>query len=685
MEQIGSFALLLALALGIYSVVVSVLGARREKPLLQESGERAAIAVCLLITVATACLASLLLRDQFQVAAVSAHSNRALPLFYKFAALWSGQEGSLLFWSWLLSVYSLLVVVIYRRRQRAGLAGLMPYVTAVLMATQVFFLLLNNFAASPFSIWAEMSAGVPRLFLPADGSGLNPLLQYPLMVIHPPILYLGYIGFVVPFAFGMAALITRQKGEQWIYTTRRWTMVSWGFLTCGILLGARWAYAVLGWGGYWGWDPVENASLMPWLTGTAFLHSVMMQEKKGMMKVWNMVLVMATYFLVIFGTFLTRSGVVSSVHAFAQSAVGPFFATYITLGVAFSAAVLVSRLDYLKSENQLDSLLSRESSFLFNNLVLLAACFAVLWGTLFPVLSEAVQGVKITVGAPYFNKINIPIGLFLLFLTGVGPLLAWRKTSLESLKRNFVWPILIGGVATVVLATFGVRKLAPLVTLFLSVFVAATLMAEFYRGARVIRQKSQLGWVPSLVHLTRRNTRRYGGYIIHFGMVLMFLGFAGSAFKEEKQVEMAVGSAMEIRGFKLVCADIEQVDNANYAAGRAVIEVYQEGKLVDRLYPERRFYKASRQPTTEVAIRQRLNQDLYVVFSGMADNGRDIVLQAFVNPLVMWVWLGGFVVVLGTLTALLPNKAAEAIRAQAAEPAGRDRAPAGESEHALQA
>ena len=685
MEQIGSFALLLALALGIYSVVVSVLGARREKPLLQESGARAAIAVCFLITVAVACLVSLLLRDQFQVAAVSAHSNRALPLFYKFAALWSGQEGSLLFWSWLLSVYSLLVVVIYRRRQEASLAGLMPYVIAVLMATQVFFLLLNNLAANPFSIWADMSAGVPRLFLPADGSGLNPLLQYPLMVIHPPILYLGYIGFVVPFAFGMAALITRQKGERWIYTTRRWTMVSWGFLTCGVLLGARWAYVVLGWGGYWGWDPVENASLMPWLTGTAYLHSVMMQEKKGMMKVWNMVLVMGTYFLCIFGTFLTRSGVVSSVHAFAQSPIGPYFATYITLGVAFSAVVLVTRLDYLKSENQLDSFLSRESSFLFNNLILLAACFAVLWGTLFPVLSEAVQGVKITVGAPYFNKVNIPIGLFLLFLTGVGPLLAWRKTSLESLKRNFAWPIFIGGVATVVLAILGVRKLAPLVTLFLSVFVTATLMAEFYRGARVIRQKSQLGWVGSLVHLTRRNTRRYGGYIIHFGMVLIFIGIAGSAFNEEKQVEMAVGSAMEIGGFKLVCANIEQIDNANYAAGRAVIELYQEGKLVDRLYPERRFYKASRQTTTEVAIRPRPAQDLYVVFAGMADNGRDIVLQVFANPLVNWVWMGGFVVVLGTLTALLPNKAAEAIGAQAAEQARGERATRAESKHAIQA
>ncbi len=673
MEQIGSFALLLALALAVYAAVVSVLGARREKRLLEESGARAAMAVCLLITIAIACLVSLLLGDQFQIAYVSAHSNRALPLFYKFAALWSGQEGSLLFWSWLLSVYSMLALVIHRHRKDTNLDSLMPYVTAVLMTTQVFFLLLNNLAANPFSLWAEVSNGAARIFLPADGSGLNPLLQHPAMVIHPPMLYLGYVGFVVPFAFGMAALITRQKGERWIYTTRRWTMVSWGFLTCGILLGARWAYAVLGWGGYWGWDPVENASLMPWLTGTAFLHSVMMQEKKGMMKVWNMVLVMATYFLCIFGTFLTRSGVVSSVHAFAQSAIGPYFATYITLGIAFSAWVLVHRLDYLKSENQLDSLLSRESSFLFNNLVLLAACFAVLWGTLFPILSEAVQGVKITVGAPYFDKVNIPIGLFLLFLTGVGPLLAWRKTSLESLQRNFAWPVFIGALATAVLAILGVRKLAPLVTLFLSVFVTATVIAEFYRGARVIRQKSRLGWVSSLVHLTRRNTRRYGGYVIHLGIVLIFIGIAGSAFKAEKQVEMAVGSAMEIGGFKLVCADIQQEDNANYAAGKAVIEVYQDGNLVDRLYPERRFYKASQQPTTEVAIRQRLNQDLYVVFAGMTDNGRDIVLQAFVNPLVMWVWLGGFVVVLGTLTALLPNKEAAAIRAQVAEQARTER------------
>ena len=374
---------------------------------------------------------------------VAAHSNRALPAYYKFAALWAGQEGSLLWWSFLLSTYVFFALFLNRKKH----PELMPYVVVICAGVQIFFLTLNNFVASPFNVLGGPDAtGTMHLATLSDGRGLNPLLQYPEMVIHPPILYLGYTGFTIPFAFALAALLGRYPGEKWIHITRRWTMVAWGFQSVGILLGAHWAYAVLGWGGYWAWDPVENASLLPWITGTAFLHSVMMQEKRGMMKVWNVWLVFTTFMLCILGTLLTRSGVVSSVHAFAQSSIGNWFVGFLALVFIVCFWAYWLNRDYLRSDNQLDSLVSRESSFLFNNLILLAACFSVLWGTLFPVLSEWVQGTKISVGPPFFNKVNIPIALFLLFLTGVGPLLAWRKTSLDALKRNFAWP-LAGGIA----------------------------------------------------------------------------------------------------------------------------------------------------------------------------------------------------------------------------------------------
>ncbi|HEX9155877.1 MAG TPA: cytochrome c biogenesis protein CcsA, partial [Nitrospira sp.] len=406
MPEIGNFAVILVFVFSAYAVLGRVLGAKLENRKLVRSSERAVIISFAMVTLAVVILWALLLTNSFNIGYVAAHSNRDLPFFYKFSALWAGQEGSLLFWGWLLSIYSFVCVLQNRNRHRA----MMPYVIAVLMTTQCFFSILNLFVANPFSTLAVAGAsGGLQSYAPPDGNGLNPLLQYPMMVIHPVMLYLGYVGFIVPFAFAIAAMLTKQLGDTWIKTTRRWTMVAWFFQSCGILLGAAWAYHVLGWGGYWGWDPVENASLMPWLMGTAFLHSVMIQEKKGMLKVWNMVLIILTFFLCIFGTFLTRSGVVSSVHAFAQSSIGSYFVTFLALILAFSLTLLFDRLKYLKSENQLDSVVSRESSFLFNNLILLAACFAVFWGTMFPVISEAVKGVKITVGAPYFNKINLPI------------------------------------------------------------------------------------------------------------------------------------------------------------------------------------------------------------------------------------------------------------------------------------
>ncbi|MBI4892282.1 MAG: cytochrome c biogenesis protein CcsA, partial [Acidobacteria bacterium] len=406
METLASFAVLLSFCLAIYAFLGSLVGALAKKPFLLASGRRAVYAVFVLLSVASGILVYALMTSDFRFAYVAARSNRAMPDVYKFAAWWGGQEGSLLLWSWLLSAYSAVVLWTNRRKHRE----LLPWVVVVLSFTQIFFCTLNAFVEPPFQMLA-VGKGVTAV---NDGNGLNPLLQYWLMAIHPPALYLGYVGFIVPFAFAFASLVTKQPGEAWIATTRRWSLITWGFQSMGIMLGQGWAYAVLGWGGYWGWDPVENASLLPWITATAFLHSVMMQEKKGMMKVWNMVLVSATYFLCIFGTFLTRSGVVSSVHAFAQSSLGTWFLGFLLIGMTVTTFLIFRRLDYLKSEAQLESVLSRESTFLFNNLILLASCFAVLWGTLFPVITEAVMGEKITVGAPFFNKVNVPIGLFLL-------------------------------------------------------------------------------------------------------------------------------------------------------------------------------------------------------------------------------------------------------------------------------
>src|SRR5579859_3522974 len=425
MENVGALAILLAFCFAVYSIFASVVGKLADRPFLVVSARRAVYSIWVLITIAAGILVYSLETGDYRLSYVANHSNQAMSAIYKFTAWWGGQEGSLLFWSWLLATYSVVVVWMNRRKFR----DMMPYVTAILMTTLTFFLVLIAFVANPFQV---LMAGKGIINV-GDGQGLNPLLQYWTMVIHPPMLYLGYVGFSVPFAFAIGSLITRQPGDGWIHTTRRWTMVTWLFQSCGIVLGAGWAYHVLGWGGYWGWDPVENASLLPWLGGTAFLHSVMMQEKKGMMKVWNMVLVSATFFLCILGTFLTRSGVVNSVHAFAQSPIGKYFVVFMAVGIAATIYLILDRLDYLKSEAELESVVSRESSFLFNNLILLASCFAVLWGTLFPVISEAVTGEKISLDPPWFNRLMIPIGLFLLFLTGVGPLFAWRRTSTDSL------------------------------------------------------------------------------------------------------------------------------------------------------------------------------------------------------------------------------------------------------------
>jgi cytochrome c-type biogenesis protein CcmF len=652
MNQVGSVALVAALAFAVYGVIAGALGGYLRSLKTVRSAERATLAFFVMITVAVVALEFLILKDDFHSAYVAAHSNRDLPVYYKIAVLWSGQEGSLLFWTWLLSIYGGLAVLLNHRKNRQ----LMPYVVAIIMATGTFFASITFFVANPFEQLSLTTAQGMTPFSPADGNGLNPSLQYHSMVIHPPMLYLGYVGFVVPFAFAMAALITRQLGDNWIRVTRRWTMVPWMFLGCGILLGANWAYVVLGWGGYWGWDPVENASLLPWLAGTAFLHSVMIQEKRGMLKVWNIVLIITTFFLCIFGTFLTRSGIVSSVHAFAQSNIGPFFAVFLAIIVFFSLTLLFLRLDYLKSENKLDSVVSRESGFLFNNWILLAAVFAVLWGTIFPIISKAVEGVTVTVGPPFFNKVAIPIGLLLLFLTGSGPLFAWRKTSFQSLKRNFTLPLICASAVGIGVLAAGVRSLYAWMTFFLCVFVGACILQEFFKGARTRMRIAGENFAQALYNLTMRNTRRYGGYIIHLGIVLLFVGFAGQAFKTDTKSLMQEGDLLRVKNYLFRCQSLTTGETPNYFYQRAILTVTKDGHALGTLHPERRLFKASQQPISHVAIRPSLKEDLYVVLAGQDQDTGKAVVEVFVNPLVDWVWIGGFIVFLGTLLAMVPSR-----------------------------
>jgi cytochrome c-type biogenesis protein CcmF len=664
LDIFGSFALLLALLAAVYAFVAGIIGIVKQRALLTKSALHAGMAVFGLVTLAVASLEYSFFTNDFSLAYVAEHSNSALPWFYKFAALWSGQEGSLLWWSWLLSMYAFLALFLNRKRH----PELMPYVGATLAGVQIFFLTLNNFVAAPFKVLGSMdAAGVMHVARISEGSGLNPLLQYPEMVIHPPMLYLGYTGFTIPFAFALAALLGRYPGEKWIHITRRWTMVAWCFQGIGVLLGAHWAYAVLGWGGYWAWDPVENAALLPWITGTAFLHSVMMQEKRGMMKIWNVWLVFVTFMLCILGTFLTRAGIVNSVHAFAESSIGGWFVGFLAIVLLVCLAAWYKNRDYLRADNQLDSLVSRESSFLFNNLILLAACFATLWGTLFPVLSEWVTGAKISVGPPFFNKVNVPIALFLLFLTGVGPLLAWRKTSFDALKRNFAWPLAIGVMAGVVAFVFGFREFYALICLILSVFVALTISAEFFRGARVIVSRDHTNILSAVGELTMRNTRRYGGYVVHFGMVLIFIGISGTAFKQDVQKEMNIGDRLSIGPYTILCQNFDRLQNDNYQSDRATLEVFQNGHSTMMLQPERRFYLASKVTSTMVAIESSPLRDLYVVYAGQSPDTGKPVIHAYVNPLVKWIWFGGIVVVLGTGLAMLPDRRAALVLRGAAE------------------
>jgi cytochrome c-type biogenesis protein CcmF len=698
MANVGYVALLLALVLSIYAAVAALVGARRQAPELVMSARNAALAVTGLLTLAVVILEVLLISGDFRTLYVAEVSNRAMPVFFKMTALWGSQAGSLLFWSWLMSLFSGAVLL----RKWGKMRTLMPYVVVVTQITLAFFVaLISGFwtlLAGPLGALgatgaAELLGDMVTInpfhqlgFTPADGNGLNPLLRHWGMIIHPPMLYLGFVSFVIPYAFAIGALATRQTGDLWIRATRRWTLVAWLFLSMGLLLGAWWAYGVLGWGGYWAWDPVENAALMPWLAGTAFLHSVMIQEKRGMFKVWNMVLIMLTYSLVIFGTFLTRSGVISSVHTFAQSGIGPLFLGFIGIMFISSVVLLFERLDSLKSENELDSMFSREAIFLLQNLLFLAILFVTFWGTIFPVVSELVAGQKAIVGPPFFNQVNGPLFAALVVLMGVAPLMPWRRASRQKLGRMLLWPVVVGLAVTVLLFALGVRDIAILpgtevrvlpVSLFygIAAFTAFITLSEFWRATRARHRSTGEGYVRALWTLVGRNRRRYGGYLIHIGVIMIALGVIGTQFFQvETQRNLAVGESLTITSpltgeYSLTYQGLNSLpapEDVNRTG--ATLAVSRGGREIGELHPTHDFFIPQQQPMTIPAIRYSLIEDVYVIVAGWEDGGATATFKAYVNPLVNWLWIGGFVFILGTAIAAWPDPAEDRRLALASAP-----------------
>jgi cytochrome c-type biogenesis protein CcmF len=652
MTLLGQFALWAAWLLGLWGLALAFSGRWRQRPDVSQSVIRSVYAVCGCLLVASVALWKGLVAHDFNIEYVAAYTSRNLPGYYIFSAFWAGQKGSLLFWAVVLSIFASAAQLLTPRRY----AHLMPYVAGVTSSVIVFFVSVMLFAANPFE----------RLgYVPADGRGLNPQLQNVGMVIHPPMLYLGYISITIPFAFAVAALLSRRLDTGWIHAMRKWTLVSWLFLSIGITLGMWWAYVELGWGGYWAWDPVENASFLPWLTMTAFLHSVMIQEKRGMLKRWNFGLIIGTFLLSIFGTFITRSGVIASVHSFTQSNVGYFFLAFLVVAAVLSFTLLHTRWNLLEAEVRLESMLSREAAFLFNNLLLVGIAFSVLWGTLFPILSELIKGSKITVGAPFFNRVNIPLGLLLLGLTGVGPLIAWRKASSANLRRQFVAPVGAGVATLLLLLISGMRDFYALVALALAGFVAGTILQEFYRGIRARRRMHGESVPLAFTRLIGRNRRRYGGYIVHAGILIYFVAFAGMAFKKQQEATLKPGESVELKSpfghtYRFTHLGISQYEALNRVVSAATVEVTKDGRRAGLMTSEKRqhvdsFQRPTFEPSTEVAIRSNLQEDLYIVFAGAVNGSEEAVYRFNINPLVWWVWFGGLVLAFGGLITMWPG------------------------------
>lgn len=679
MTIIGEFALWISLPIAAWGMVLGYAGGRTLRGDLVLSAERSIYMVFVLLLLASLGVGAAFLGDRFEFWYVANYSNANLELFYKITGLWAGQRGSLLFWALLLALFAVITVVTNRKKHRE----FMPYVVGVLQTILLFFIVVLLFAdVNPFERLA---------FTPADGRGLNPQLQNYWMTIHPPTLYLGFTAFTIPFAFAVAALLNGRLDARWIQLTRRWILTSWLFLSVGIVFGMRWAYEELGWGGYWFWDPVENASLLPWLTATAFLHSVQIQENRGMLKVWNMSLVLLTFLLTIFATFLTRSGLIESVHSFAQELkIAYIFLGFMGTVMAASVVLIIYRLPQLRSENQIESFLSRESAFLFNNLLLLGAAFSVMWGTMFPLISEGFTGQEISVGPPFFERVNFPIGLVLLTLVGIGPVIAWRRASKRNLQKNFTIPIAVGVVTGIALFGLGARHELPLVTWSISAFVLTVIVTEFWKGTRARARIEGEGHLLAFFHLITRNRRRWGGYTVHIGFVLMCIGFAGAGYNQDTRFNVQPGDVVSVASPFGHVYDLTY-EGLSMSIGRgernllwqaiATVSVSQDGTPKGILTTEKRQYtNRDTQPMTEVGIRSIVSEDLYLILSAMNDTGgalsndpgaQGIDLQVLIKPLVSWIWIGCLFIALGTVIALWPNvDRARLAREKAEEKAG---------------
>ncbi len=643
-STLGGFTLFLALGVTLYAVAASVIGARAGREDWLASSRNAVLAHFCLVTVAIFLLEYALVTSDFSLRYVANNSTRGSLTRYKIAGLWGSLEGSILLWEWLQSLFAALVVARYSDRHRQ----LMPYVQAVLQGISVFFLLLMTVAVNPFA----------RIFpIPLDGRGLNPLLEVTDMLVHPLLLYLGYVGFSVPFAFAMAALITGRPTEEWLRITRRWTVVAWLFLTGGIFYGGWWSYRTLGWGGYWAWDPVENASFMPWLTGTAFIHSVMIQERKRMLRVWNLVLVTLTFSLVIFGTFLTRSGILGSVHAFADGPVGAMFLAFLALVLFFSFGLVAYRSDQLKGHGELDSIVSRESAFLLNNLILVGICFTVLLGTIFPLLTEAIRGTKISVGTPYFNRVSAPLGMILLLLMGIGPLIAWGRASLNNLKRNFLKPTLGALVSTGILYALGVHQAEVLAAFFFCFFVLGTVVFEFVVATRTRAKTMGEKILPAFATLLLKSRRRYGGLIVHVGVVIAIIGIAvSSVYKVEHEQTLKPGESLSVGSYTVRFDGMAAGERPTHILVWANLMAFKNGKPLNELTPGQRFYPNQQTPFASVDARYHWNEDLYVILSAFERNGSSATIKVLINPMISWIWIGGVVILLGVLVAVLPER-----------------------------
>ncbi|MEO6224091.1 MAG: cytochrome c-type biogenesis CcmF C-terminal domain-containing protein [Vicinamibacterales bacterium] len=647
MASLGYFLILAAFVVASMAFATGVVGARRGRSSLVQGSVGLFHVLTGLMLVASAIIVHAFVTEDYTIKYVQRYSDAAQPLFFKLTSYWGGLDGSLMFWVTLLSLFGSAAIHINRIRHRM----LIPWVVAVISVVQMFFLFLMVVHNNPFE--------THLLAVPGAGKGLSPLLQNFYMVIHPPMLYLGFVGMTIPFAFCLAALISGQLDDSWLRAVRRWTMTSWLFLTIGLALGGLWAYEELGWGGYWGWDPVENAGLLPWFTATAFLHSVMVQERRGMLKIWNVSLVIVTFFLTIFGTFMTRSGVVQSVHAFGEDReLAWMFTVFMILIVTVSFALVIWRMPMLRARNELESLASREAAFLANNWILLFSAFFVLFATMFPTLSEAVRGERLTVGPIFFNKWMLPIGLVLLVLTGVGPLLAWRKTTLSSLRYQLMWPVLTALTVGGTMVALGVQFWAAGLCFSLCGLVAGTIVQEFWRGSGVRQRTTGTDRMTALVGLFARSRRRYAGYIVHLGFVLICLGFGGNGFKLEEQVILEPGQQVAIGPYVVNYTALKVTNDSQKQMVTAHMNVARNGKAVGGMYPARWYFvNRDDEPTTEVAIRRGFADDLYLVLAAFDVGTQKATIEVTVNPLINWLWFGFGIIGIGTILSLLPERA----------------------------